>query len=50
MGSLLILSRDKAIVKEVEKALSPGSHVITVMPPETATLDYSTTIRVTWCS
>ena len=46
MGSILILSDDKATVEEVEMALSPGSHAITVMPPETATLDYSTTTRV----
>ena len=46
MGSILILSDDKAVVEDVEKAISPGSHAITVMPPETATLDCSTIARV----
>ena len=46
MGSILILSDDKAIVEDVEKAISRGSHAITVMPPETATLEGSTTARV----
>ncbi|MCY3762670.1 MAG: diguanylate cyclase [Gemmatimonadetes bacterium] len=45
MGSILILSDDKAVVEDVEKAIS-GSHAITVLPPEPATLDCSTTARV----
>ena len=46
MGSILILSDDKGIVEDVEKAIFPGSHAIRVMPPETAILDNSTTARV----
>lgn len=42
MGSILILSDDRVIVENVEKAISPGSHAITVLPPETATLDFTT--------
>lgn len=46
MGSILILSDDRGIAEDVEKAISPGSHAIRVMPPETAIFDNSTTARV----
>ena len=46
MGSILILSDDKGIVEDVEKAISPESHAIRVMPPETAILDNPTTAKV----
>ena len=39
MSSVLVLSGDKGIVELVERAIAPGSHLITAMSPEAWTLD-----------
>ena len=46
MSSILILSGDKAIVEQIAKAISTGSHVIRALPPEAGTPDYLTTAGV----
>ena len=45
MGSILILSDDKAIIQLVEKAVSGENHRITTMQTDEKTLDYSATLN-----
>ena len=46
MSSILILSGNQTIVEQVKRAISSGSHEITVMPPEAGSLDYFTSASV----
>ena len=46
MSSILILSDDKLVVEQVKKAVSPGSHAITVMQSGAVTIDCLTTAGV----
>ena len=45
MGSILILSDDKAVIHLVEKAVSGENHRITTMQTDEKTLDYSATMN-----